>query len=168
MRTTRWSPGVAPADVAKRLQVTAEENMRALGLIILVALAGCAVPQQRAVTVPPGTCLADIQDGPFFHSGLRSLNNRQIAERNTQRRAYARAHQSPNCPAEAALPSSANRVEPHAEGVSAPVYDDSVAMAIQQANTQNWLAQQQDNFWQMQNWQAQQQNNFWTMVGATR
>jgi hypothetical protein len=31
---------------------------------------------------------------------------------------------------------------------------------------QNWLAQQQNNFWQMQNWQAQQQDNFWNMVGA--
>ena len=33
---------------------------------------------------------------------------------------------------------------------------------------QNWLAQQQNNFWQMQNWQAQQQGNFWDMVGAIR
>jgi hypothetical protein len=33
---------------------------------------------------------------------------------------------------------------------------------------QDWLAQQQNNFWQMQNWQAQQQGNFWDMVGAMR
>jgi hypothetical protein len=33
---------------------------------------------------------------------------------------------------------------------------------------QDWLAQQQNNFWQMQNWQAQQQGNFWGMVGAMR
>jgi len=33
---------------------------------------------------------------------------------------------------------------------------------------QNWLAQQQNNFWQMQNWEAQQQGNFWDMVGAMR
>jgi len=40
--------------------------------------------------------------------------------------------------------------------------------AIQQGNMQDWLAQQQSNFWQLQNWQAQQQNNFWDMVGAMR
>jgi len=33
---------------------------------------------------------------------------------------------------------------------------------------QNWLAQQQNHFWQMQNWQAQQQDNFWDMIGAMR
>ena len=141
--------------------------MRALGSIILLALAGCAV-QQQAVTVPPGTCVADIQDEPFFHGGLLSLTNGQIAERNTQRRAYARAHQSPNCPAETTLPSSAHEEPPYDDGVGEPAYDASVATAIQQGNMQNWLAQQQNNFWQMQNWQAQQQNNFWNMVGAMR
>jgi hypothetical protein len=49
-----------------------------------------------------------------------------------------------------------------------PSQDDGVAAAIQQGNMQNWLAQQQNNFWQMQNWQAQQQQNFWDMAGAMR
>jgi hypothetical protein len=71
--------------------------MRAIGLVTLLALAACAA-QQQAVTVPPGTCVVDVQDEPFF-GGLLSLANGQIAERNTQRRAYARAHQSPDCPA---------------------------------------------------------------------
>jgi hypothetical protein len=132
-------------------------TMRVLVLVSLLALAGCAA-QQQAVTVPPGTCVVDVRDEPFFRGGLLSLANGQIAERNTQRRAYARAHQSPDCPAE--TPSSA-----HAE--PAP-QDDGVAAAIQQGNVQNWLAQQQNNFWQMQNWQAQQQGNFWDMVGAMR
>jgi len=135
-----------------------EESMRAPGLIPLLALAACSA-QQQAVTVPPGTCVADVQDEPFFTGGLLSLANGQIADRNTQRRAYARAHQSPDCPAETAVPSSA-----HAQ----PPQDDGVADAIQQGNMQNWLAQQQNNFWQMQNWQAQQQGNFWDMVGAIR
>ena len=132
--------------------------MRALGLIPLLSLVACSA-QQQAVTVPPGTCVADVQDEPFFTGGLLSLANGQIADRNTQRRAYARAHQSPDCPAETAVPSSA-----HAQ----PPQDDGVADAIQQGNMQNWLAQQQNNFWQMQNWQAQQQGNFWDMVGAMR
>jgi hypothetical protein len=49
-----------------------------------------------------------------------------------------------------------------------PHQDDGVAAALEQGNMQNWLAQQQNNFWQMQNWQAQQQGNFWDMVGAMR
>ena len=130
--------------------------MRFFGLITLLALAGCSA-QQQAVTVPPGTCVVDVQDEPFFRSGLLSLANAQIAERNTQRRAYARAHQSPDCPAETAGPSSAH---------GQPPQDDDVAAVIQQGDMQNWLAQQQNNFWQMQNWQAQQQGNFWNMVGA--
>jgi hypothetical protein len=56
-------------------------------------------------------------------------------------------------------------LSPHSEPA---LQDDGVAAAIQQGNTQDWIGQQQNNFWQMQNWQAQQQNNFWTMVGATR
>jgi len=103
----------------------------------------------------------DVQDEPFFSGGLLSLANGQIAERNTQRRAYARAHQNPDCPPETTRPSSA-----HAEP---PPQDDGVAAAIEQGNSQNWLTQQQNNyFWQMQNWQAQQQGNFWDMVGAMR
>ena len=133
--------------------------MRALALIPLLALVACSA-QQQAVTVPPGTCVVDVQDEPFFSGGLLSLANGQIAERNTQRRAYARAHQSPSCPPETTPPSSA-----HAEPTP---HDDGVAAAIEQGNTQNWLAQQQNNFWQMQNWQAQQQQNFWDMVGAMR
>jgi hypothetical protein len=132
--------------------------MRAIGLIAFLALAACSA-QQQAVTVPPGTCVVDVQDEPFFGGGLLSLANGQIAERNTQRRAYARAHQNPDCPVEPAAPSSA-----HAQ----PPQDDGVADAIQQGNMQDWLAQQQSNFWQLQNWQAQQQNNFWDMVGAMR
>ena len=116
--------------------------------------------QQQAVTVPPGTCVVDVQDEPFFRGGLLSLANGQIAERNTQRRAYARAHQRPDCPAETLPTSSAHAVP--------PPQDDGVAAAIEQGNMQNWLAQQQNNFWQMQNWQAQQQGNFWDMVGAMR
>jgi len=133
--------------------------MRSLALIPLLALLACSA-QQQAVTVPPGTCVVDIQDEPFFRGGLLSLANGQIAERNTQRRAYARAHQSPDCPAETAAPSSAHAVP--------PPQDDAAAAAIEQGNMQNWLAQQQNNFWQMQNWQAQQQGNFWNMVGAIR
>ena len=132
--------------------------MRALGLIPLLSLVACSA-QQQAVTVPPGTCVVDVQDEPFFTGGLLSLVNGQIAERNTQRRVYARAHQSPDCPAETAAPSSAHGQTPH---------DDGVGAAIEQGNMQNWLAQQQNNFWQMQNWQAQQQGNFWDMVGAIR
>jgi hypothetical protein len=124
--------------------------MLAFALIPLFALVACSA-QQQAITVPPGTCAVDVQDEPFFSGGLLSLANAQIAERNTQRRAYARAHQSPDCPAETAAPSSAHAVPP---------YDDGVAVAIQQGNVQDWLAQQQNNFWQMQNWQAQQQGNF--------
>jgi hypothetical protein len=103
--------------------------------------------------------VVDVQDEPFFGGGLLSLANGQIAERNTQRRAYARAHQSPDCPAEMTPASSAR---------GQPPQDDGVAAAIEQGNTQNWLAQQQNNFWQMQNWQGQQQQNFWDMVGAMR
>jgi hypothetical protein len=136
-----------------------EENMRALGLIPLLALAACSA-QQQAVTVPPGTCVVDVQDEPFFTGGLLSIANGHIAERNTQRRAYARAHQSPDCPAEATRTSSAT--------AEMPPHDDGVAAAVEQGNIQNWLAQQQNNFWQMQNWQAQQQGNFWDMVGAIR
>jgi hypothetical protein len=135
-----------------------EKNMRAFALIPLFALVACSV-QQQAVTIPPGTCVVDVQDEPFFWGGLLSLANGQIAERNTQRRAYARAHQSPDCPAETATPSSAH---------GQPPQDDGVAAAIEQGNMQDWLAQQQNNFWQMQNWQAQQQGNFWDMVGAMR
>jgi hypothetical protein len=66
--------------------------MQAFWLITLFALAACSA-QQQAVTVPPGTCVVDVQDEPFFSSyGLLSLANGQIAERNTQRGAYARAH----------------------------------------------------------------------------
>src|SRR5215469_9115488 len=133
--------------------------MRTFWPIALLALVACSAQQQAAVTVP-GTCVVDVQDEPFFRGGLLSLANGQIAERNTQRRAYARAHQSPDCPMETAPPSSA-----HAD--PAP-QDDGVAAAIEQGNMQNWLAQQQNNFWQMQNWQAQQQGNFWDMVGAMR
>jgi len=133
--------------------------MRAFGLITLLALVACSA-QQQAVTVRPGTCVVDVQDEPFFRGGLLSLANGQIAERNTQRRAYARAHQSPDCPAETAAPSAA-----HAGPLP---QDDGVAAAIEQGNMQNWLAQQQNNFWQMQNWQAEQQDNFWDMVGAMR
>jgi hypothetical protein len=103
--------------------------------------------------------VVDVRDEPFFRGGLLSLANGQIAERNTQRRAYARAHQSPDCPAETTQRSSA-----HAE----PPQDGGVAATIEHGNTQNGLAQQQNDFWQMQNWQAQQQGNFWDMVGAMR
>src|SRR5215471_12748241 len=133
--------------------------MRALALIPLLALVACSA-QQQAVTVPPGTCVVDVRDEPFFRGGLLSLANGQIAERDTQRRAYARAHQRPDCPAETVPPSSA-----HAEP---PRQDDGVAAAIEQGNSQNWLAQQRNNFWQMQNWQAQQQGKFRDMVGTMR
>ena len=101
-----------------------EKNMRAFALIPLFALVACSV-QQQAVTIPPGTCVVDVQDEPFFWGGLLSLANGQIAERNTQRRAYARAHQSPDCPAETATPSSAH---------GQPPQDDGVAAAIEQGN----------------------------------
>ena len=78
---------------------------------------------------------------------------------NTQRRAYARAHQSPDCPPETGSPSPAH---------GQPPQDNGVAAAIEQGNMQNRLPQQQNNFWQMQNWQAQQQGNYWDMVGAMR
>ena len=136
-----------------------QKNMRALALIPLLALVACSV-QPQAVTVLPGTRVV-VQDEPFFRGGLLSLANGQIAERNTQRRSYTRAHQSPDCPAETAAPSAARQApSPHDDG--------GVAAAIEQGNAQNWLAQQQSNFWQMQNWQAQQQGNFWDMVGAMR
>jgi hypothetical protein len=143
----------------RALGLAEEKNMRVFPLMPLLALAACSA-QQQAVTVPPGACVVDVQDEPFFSGGgLLSLANGQIAERNTQRRAYARAHQNPDCPAETATPSSALR---------GPRDDDGVAAAIEQGNMQNWLAQQQNNFWQMQNWQAQEQGNFWDMVGAMR
>src|SRR5262249_16071139 len=118
--------------------------MRALALIPLLALVACSA-QQQAVTVPPGTCVVDVQDEPFFSGGLLSLANGQIAERNTKRRVYARAHQSLDCPAETAMPSSAHERPPQ---------DDGVPAAIQQGNMQDWLAKKQNNFWQRQNWQA--------------
>ena len=132
-------------------RLAVQKNMRALALIPLLALVACSAQQQAAVTVP-GTCVVDVQDEPFFRGGLLSLANGQIAERNTQRRAYARAHQSPDCPPETMPVSSAHTVP--------PPQDDGIAAAIEQSNMQNWLAQQQSDFWQMQNWQAQQQDKF--------
>jgi hypothetical protein len=67
----------------------------------------------------------------------------------------------PGLPAEPAASSEARQA-------TSPHDDGGVATAIEQGNMQNWLAQQQNNFWQMQNWQAQQQGNFWDMVGAMR
>ena len=61
--------------------------MRAIVLVSLLAFAACSA-QQQAVTAPPGTCVVDVQEEPFFSGGLLSLANGQIAQRNTQRRAY--------------------------------------------------------------------------------
>src|SRR5215813_2138777 len=95
---------------------------------------------------PAGSCVVDVRDEPFFRGGLLSLANGQIAERDTQRRAYARAHQRPDCPAETAPPSSA-----HAEP---PRQDDGVAAAIEQGNSQILLVKRQPHFWTLFPWKA--------------
>ena len=45
--------------------------MRASALIPLLALLACSA-QQQAVTVPPGTCVVDVQDEPFFRALMGS------------------------------------------------------------------------------------------------
>jgi len=59
--------------------------MRTFWPIALLALVACSA-QQQAITVPPGTCVVDIQDEPFFRGGLLSLANGQIAERDSSAR----------------------------------------------------------------------------------
>jgi hypothetical protein len=76
---------------------------------VLAALCACGTAANVNARNDAGkTCVADVQDEPFVNVGnglitgqITAQMNREIAERNTERRQAARAHQPLDCPPDA-------------------------------------------------------------------